>query len=112
MVIKFNKNIEKHLMQLNEYENNISEIWDRTQLGKSIQDKFTPLSLVLEMLEKVRTLDNRDVCVIANSEIYLLIKGLKEKGKENFQYKSLTLITDIKSLIGKENIKRNNFNLL
>ena len=102
----------KYQDQLEAYESDIKKRWTNVQFENSLQKIFTPFSLVLEMLEKVRTLDNRDICVIANSEIYLLIKGLKEKGKENFQYKSLTLITDIKSLIGKENIKQVNFNNL
>ena len=109
-MVVFNKNPRKNLKQIEKYESDIMGMWTNVQLGSSIQEIFTPFSLVLEMLEKVHTLDNRDVCVIANSEIYLFIKGLKEKGVKNFQYKSLTFITDIKSLEGKDNIKVVDFN--
>lgn len=104
MVI-FHENSRKNRTQIRKYESDIRRQWTSVQFGSSLQQVFTPFSIVLEMLEKVRTLNNRDVCVIANSEIYLFIKGLKEKGFKNFQYKSLTFVTDIKSLEGKDNVK-------
>lgn len=99
------KGSEKYLEAIKYREDKIKERWIEVQYGSSLQKVFTPFVLVLEMLEKVRTLDNRDVCVLTNSEIYLLIKTLKKEGKKNFQYKTLTLITDIKSLEGKDNVK-------
>jgi hypothetical protein len=91
--------------QISTWEKEVYQDWYDNQFNFSIQTIFTPFKQVLEILDKVRTLDNKDVCVIANSEIYLLLKGLKSIGQEDFQYKSLSFITDIKSLKGKDNIK-------
>jgi hypothetical protein len=108
MIYKLNENNLFHYYEMRIIQDDILQKWYTVQKGFSIQQTFTPFELVFEILEKVGKLDNKDVLVIANSEIFLLLKTLKKYKLTN--YKSITFLTDIESLEGKEGVKVVDFN--
>ena len=108
MNIVFDKDERKHQVALNKYDAEGFRFWRKYQDGNSLQSNYTPLTLVLEMLNKLDTLDGKDIAVIANVEIFSFLKALKKY--EHINYSSITFITDIKSLEGKENIEVVDFN--
>lgn len=103
MNIVFNKDKRKHKVALDKYNDEGFRFWRKYQDGNSLQSNYTPLTLVLEMLNKLDTLDGKDIAVIANVEIFSFLKALKKY--EHINYNSITFITDIKSLKGKDNIE-------
>lgn len=108
MHIVFNSNKRKHEAELKRYDELGFLHWKKYQDGNSLQTVYTPLNLVLEMLNKLDTVDGKDIAVIANVEIFSFLKALKKY--KHINYNSITFITDIKSLEGKENIEVVDFN--
>ena len=107
-MIKLAKTTKNHNRNLKLIESDIKYKWQEAQCDNSLQSTFTPFKLTLEMLEKINDINGKDILVIANSETFLFIKYLKVNGYIN--YKSLTLLTDVKSLEGKNGIKVVDFN--
>jgi hypothetical protein len=108
MDIVFDKDSRKHKAALSMYNDEGLRIWNKYQKGNSIQQTFTPLSLVLDMISKLETLNGKDILVIANVEIFSFLKTLKKY--KHIDYKTLTFLTDIELLRGKDGIIVENFN--
>jgi hypothetical protein len=110
MLYKLRESTSDHYYELNVWEQKIKANWEARQLNNSQQVKFTSLTLALRVLEKLGDLNGKDVLVFANLELYILLKTLKNVGITNF--KTITFMTDIESLEGKDDIIVVNFNKL
>ena len=78
----------------------IRESYEKYQAPISVQTNATPADLVMEMVEKLNGLDGKDVLVVANYDVAVLIAFLKnmnslQKLGNGYNFKSLTLLTDI-----------------
>jgi hypothetical protein len=78
----------------------INESYEKYQVPVSAQTNATPADLVMEMVEKLNGLDGKDVLVVANYDVAVLIAFLKnmnglQKLGNDYNFKSLTLLTDI-----------------
>ena len=78
----------------------IRESYEKYQVPVSAQTNATPADLVMEMVEKLNGLDGKDVLVVANYDVAVLIAFLKnmnslQKLGNDYNFKSLTLLTDI-----------------
>lgn len=82
-----------------------SQMFSKFQIGNSIQNKRTPFRVLLEMLKQLNlnNIEGKDILVVCNVDVYSYLKELKAYGL--ITYNSLTLLTDIKELKGKENIE-------
>ena len=81
-------------------ERAISNEYAKIQKEFSIQKVETPLSLVDEMLERIGDLEGKDVLIIANYDVAKYIAWLRvfffaKRNSQRFNYKSLTLLTDV-----------------
>jgi hypothetical protein len=73
---------------------NIKLKWDEVVKDKSLQNVYTPVEIVVDMLKNIDTNDNMDVLVMGNLDIYSLLKKLKSE--EFITFKSIKVLTDIK----------------
>lgn len=81
-------------------ERAISNEYVRVQKDNSIQSVATPFSLVDEILERIGDLEGKDVLIIANYDVAKYIAWLRvfffaKRNSQRFNYKSLTLLTDV-----------------
>jgi len=89
---------------------NLYEKWLTSQKDKSLQNVYTPFKLVADMLNHVDTLNGKDVLVLANLEVYLLIRWGKSKNKPDFNYNSIKFVTDNSTFEGRDDVVIANFN--
>ena len=99
---------------LKSVEGEISKRFDEYQKDVSIQDVFTPAKLVHDILNKVGSLEGKDVLIVANYDIAFRVALLKavnnapayaKNSTNEYNYKSLTFLTDVEELNPKDDNK-------
>jgi len=104
MQIIFNQSSTYNKASKKCFADNLHSTWTSNQKDKSLQGVYTPFSLIEKLFNWIDTMDGKDVLVIANLEVYLLIRWGKSKNIPDFNYNSVTFLTDIKSLEGGEGV--------
>lgn len=95
------KNRRERRDWIRKMDTDVRPIWERVQEGNSLQSVYTPASLAFELFEKIPSWEGKDVLVVANLEVYTFLLNLKKQGK--ISPKSLVVMTDVSSQVGKPN---------
>lgn len=78
----------------------INESYEKYQMPVSVQTNATPTAVTMEMVAEMNGLNEKDVLVVANYDTAVLLVALKvmyakQKLGNDYNFKSLTLLTDI-----------------
>ena len=78
----------------------INESYEKYQVPVSAQTNATPTDIVMGIVAKMNGLNGKDVLIVANYDVAVLLAALKvmfakQKLGNDYNFKSLTLLTDI-----------------